>query len=128
MKQRVGQAQRLVWHKTRGSESDPFSPSSFPSPSPSPAVGRCVVYVLCVLCNLLLDGAGISDIRLPTGPKREEDPVEATRSLYEAAVARMGLHVGTIARAAGCVLAAWTLRRRQCCISHGSPPALDKAA
>lgn len=25
MKHRVGQAQRSVWHKTRGSESDPFS-------------------------------------------------------------------------------------------------------
>lgn len=40
MKHRAGQAQRRVWHQTRGSESDPFSPSLFPSP----AVGKVCTY------------------------------------------------------------------------------------
>lgn len=42
--------------------------------------------------------------------------MEATRSLYEAAVARMGLHVGTLARAVWTCLVPW--RHERCAPRH----------
>lgn len=75
---------------------------------PPRALSHVLIYILR---SLLLKRGKDSDILLPTGPKRVEDPVDAASSLCQGAVACLGLHAGILALAAR-ALAAWALGRR----------------